>query len=122
MEVEYMKYVKAIGVLFVSIICLTMISTQATAHSPGFMNLKYSENDLRVIIFHFSLSPFRSHYVYRIEIEINGELILEENYDTQPRFFFLKYNFEITAEPGDEITVTAYCSLFGQKTKTITLN
>ena len=114
-----MKYVKAIAILFVSIMCLTILGTQASAHPPGFMNLKYEENNLRVFIIHFSIAPFGSHYVYRIEVEVNGQQVQDENYDQQQRFIFLIYNFDITAQIDDEITVNAYCSLFGQKTKTL---
>jgi hypothetical protein len=116
-----MRYVKTGALLLVLILCLTLIGTQASAHPPGFMNLKYEDNNLRVLIIHFSISPFGSHYVYRIDIEINGEPYETQNYETQQRFMFLIYNFDVVAEPGDEITVTAYCSLFGLKTKSITV-
>ncbi|KYK30383.1 MAG: hypothetical protein AYK22_03885 [Thermoplasmatales archaeon SG8-52-3] len=116
-----MNYIKKISLFFVIIMCLSLIGTQASAHPPGFMNLKYEENNLRVLIIHFSIAPKGSHYVYRIEIEVNGELVQEENYEQQERFIFQIYNFEISAEPGDEIIVTAYCSLFGQKVKSITV-
>jgi len=114
-----MRYVKASAVLLVLIMCLTIIGTQASAHPPGLIFSKYEENNLKVLITHFSISPFGSHYIYRVEIDVNGELVEEQNYEKQDRFIFLIYKFNITAEPGDEITFTAYCSLFGQKSKSI---
>lgn len=116
-----MKYVKIIAILSVTLISIAMIGTQASAHPPGFMQLKHDNNNLRIIILHFSISPFSSHYVYRIEIEVNGEVVFEENYEQQPRFFINIYNFDIIAQSGDVITVNSYCSLFGQKSKTLTV-
>jgi len=52
-------------------------------------------------------------------IEVNGQTYDSQNFDEQPRFIFNMYEFEVLAEQGDEIKVTAFCSLFGQKTKTI---
>ncbi|UCF49771.1 MAG: hypothetical protein JSU91_08480, partial [Thermoplasmatales archaeon] len=110
-----MKYTKTSAILLVLIMCITLIGTQASAHPPGFINLKYEENNLRVFMTHFSILPTGSHYVYRIEIEVNGEIVQQEDYDQQQRFIFLIFNFDIILEPGDEITLSAYCSLFGQK-------
>jgi hypothetical protein len=116
-----MKYLKTSAMFLVLFMCLTIIGTQASAHPPGFMNLKYEENNLKILIIHFSISPFGSHYIYKLDIEVNGESVESELYEQQERFIFLFYNFELIAEPGDEITVNAFCSLFGQKEKSITV-
>ena len=113
-----MRYVKIFAIFGFASMTIPMFVSQSSAHPPGLMLINYEENNLNVKIFHFSLFP-RSHHIFRILISINGELVEEEGYITQPGFFINSYKFTISAQPGDEITVEAYCSLFGQKTKTI---
>jgi hypothetical protein len=116
-----MKMIKTSAICIITLIILTIFSVQATAHPPGFVNAKYDGNSLKVTIIHFSISPFRSHYIYRIEVEKNGQQYLVENYEKQPRFIFFTYSYTVEAEAGDELTIKTSCSLFGQKSKTITV-
>jgi hypothetical protein len=115
-----MKYVKILPIFILALICIPMLGIQASAHSPSLMSLNYEEDNLRVIILHLTVTP-RAHRVFRILISINGELVEEEGYGKQPGFFLNFYKFPITAQPGDEITLQAFCSFFGQKTKSITV-
>ena len=114
-----MKFMKISTICVITMAVLTILGSQAAAHPPGFVVPKYEENSLKVTIIHFTLSPFRSHYVYRIEIEKNGQEYILDNYEEQPRFFFFSYTYYVETEVGDELTVTAFCSLFGQKSRTI---
>ena len=116
-----MKLMKISVICVIMILISLLIGVQAAAHPPGFVKPKYKENSLKVTIIHFSISPFRSHYVYKIEIEKNGQDYLVETYEKQPRFIFFSYVYTVEAEVGDVLTVTTYCSLFGQKSKTITV-
>ena len=97
-----------------------MVSTQAAAHNPGYMKLDYEPDTLQVSILHFSFAP-KIHYVYKIDIEKNGVLYSTESYTSQPRFLFFRYSYSVTATTGDELTVTAYCSLFGKITRSMTI-
>ncbi len=97
-----------------------MVSMQAAAHNPRYMRLDYEPDTLQVLILHFSLAP-KVHYVYKVDVEKNGELYTSESYTNQQRLFFFRYNYNVTAISGDELTVTAYCSLFGKLTKSITV-
>ena len=109
------------AVMMACIIVLSVTGMPASAHPPSFVNLKHEDDTLQVLVIHFSLVPFAFgiHHVYKIEIEKNGQTYDSQNFDEQPRFIFNMYEFEVLAEQGDEIKVTAFCSLFGQKTKTI---
>ncbi len=107
------------AVLMVCILVLSLTGVQANAHPPSFIHLKHEDDTLRILAIHFTINPIGIHHIYKIEIEKNGALYSAENLDRQPRFIFNLYEFEVIAEQGDEITVTAFCSLFGQKTKTL---
>lgn len=107
------------AVLIVCILVLSVIGIQVSAHPPSFINPKHEDDTLKILVIHFTINPIGIHHVYKIEIEKNGALYSAENFDQQPRFIFNIYEFEVIAEQGDEITVTAFCSLFGQKTKTL---
>jgi hypothetical protein len=111
---------KYIGILLVMVIGLLMASTQAAATSPRYMRLQFQPNTLTVIILHFSPIT-KIHYVYKVDVEQNGTLIDSQVYQNQPRFFFFIYTYDINATTGDQLNVTAYCSLFGKLTRTTTV-
>ncbi len=102
------------------IIGALMISTQAAAHNPRYMRLAYQPSTLSVLILHFSFAP-KIHYVYKVDIEKNGDLYSTESYTSQPKLLFFQYSFNVNATTGDELTVTAYCSLFGKLTRSLTI-
>lgn len=97
-----------------------MVSMQAAAHRPGYMKLDYEPGTLQVLIVHFSIAP-KNHYVYKVDIEKNGVLYASEIYPNQQKFIFVRYTYNVTASSGDELTVNAYCSLFGTNTRSITI-
>jgi hypothetical protein len=106
----------------VLILGLTVMGTQASATSPRFMKLSYEPQTetLKVIILHFS--PLRSeHYVYKVDVEKNGNIVTSQLYTNQPRFFFYSYTYNVNVTTGDELTVTAFCNLFGKLTRSITV-
>jgi len=111
---------KSMVVIFVLFIGLVMTSMQAGATSPRYMKLQYQPNTLTVTILHFS-PVTKIHYVYKVDVEKNGNLVDTQLYQSQPRFFFNTYTYGINATAGDMLTVTAYCSLFGKLTRSTTL-
>lgn len=115
-----MKYGKYVIVGLVLLIFSSMVSMQAAAHNPGYMKLAYEPDTLQVSILHFSFAP-KIHYVYKVDIEKNGVLYSTESYTSQPRFLFFRYSYDVTATTGDELSVTAYCSLFGKITRSTTV-
>jgi hypothetical protein len=111
---------KSMVLVFMLLIGFLMTSMQASATSPRYMRLQYEPTTATITILHFS--PITTiHYVYKIDIEKNGNLIESTLYQSQPRFFFSTYTFDIDAVSGDQLTVTAYCSLFGKLTRSMTV-
>jgi hypothetical protein len=115
-----MKWKKYIGIFVVLFIGLSMISIGAGATSPRYMKLQYQPDNLKVTILHFSPIT-KIHFVYKVDVEKNGGLVTSELYSSQPRFFFFSYTYNVSATSGDQLTVTAYCSLFGKLTRSITI-
>jgi hypothetical protein len=115
-----MKNRKYIAIFSIFIIGLFMMSMQVGATAPRYMKLVYTPGNLKVTILHFSPFP-KFHYVYKVDVEKNGVLVVSQQYTSQPRIFFYTYSYEITASSGDQITVTANCVLFGKLIRSITL-
>jgi hypothetical protein len=117
-----MKAKKYFVLVVVLIIGLTTMGMQAVATSPRYMKLVYQPQTqtLSVTVLHFS-PAVKIHYVYKIDVLKNANPDSTHLYTSQPKFFFYTYTYNVTATTGDELTVTAYCSLFGKLTRSITL-
>jgi hypothetical protein len=118
-----MKFLKFLAIITTLLLAMTMMTLGGGATSPRYIGLKYDAQThmLNIKVVHFSPAP-KIHYVYRVEIDINGETIQAHLYTSQPRILLLSYTYNITINPGDTLTVSAYCVLWGnlQKSETIT--
>ena len=101
-------------------IIMIIFSSQAFAHPPQDMVLDYNvtTSTLDVTITHNTLDPM-SHYVYKVEIKVNGDLYLSKLYTSQPTSSTFSYNYTVLTNTSDQISVTAFCILFGSITKTL---
>jgi glyoxylate utilization-related uncharacterized protein len=117
-----MKYVKYLTLFTVFLLSSTLLGISGSATSPRYINLQYqpSTHTLKVTVIHFS-PAVKIHYVYRIAIEKNGELYQAYLYEKQPGVFLLKYTYNVSVNPGDTLTVSAYCILWGYLSKTKTI-
>ena len=118
-----MKHIKYLAFLTAVLLSSTMLCFQTNAPSPRYLGLQYNaqSHTLKVTIVH--LTPaVKIHYVYRVEIDINGAVYQAHLYRSQPRFIVFSYTYNVTANPGDTLTVSAYCILWGniQRSQTIT--
>ena len=106
------KYI-VIGTLLLSTIFLAM---PVLAHPPQDMVLDYNleTSELSVTITHLTPAP-TVHYIFKIDIELNDEVINSEEYASQPTTDTFTYIYIVEAEFGDVITVTAYCNISGKK-------
>jgi hypothetical protein len=118
-----MRSLKVVGIFVIGLFITVSLMPLGNATPPRYMKLKYqdSTNTLTVIITH--ITPVRSiHYIYRIIVEKNGVLEQVHFYNKQPRFFINIYEYNLSANPGDVITVSAYCVLFGYNTGSTTVS
>lgn len=106
--------------VFLMLVITPLLGIQAIAHPPDKVDLVYDldEQILYVTITHVTIDP-NSHYIYKVEIEKNSVLYLTEQYTSQSTLNTFTYNYSVEAEVGDELTVTAFCSLFGQLSNSI---
>ncbi|HVQ00189.1 MAG TPA: hypothetical protein VMT57_01615 [Candidatus Thermoplasmatota archaeon] len=109
-----MNHNKLVAIVGVLIICCTAMATGVSATAPRYIGLKYNmqTQTLTVKVIHFSPAP-KIHYVYRIEIDKDGQVYQSYVYQKQPGIFLLKYTYNVTASPGQTLTVSAYCVLWG---------
>lgn len=92
------------------------------AHPPQGIELSYDYESqiLSVTITHNTIDE-NSHYIYKVEVEKNGDTAISDNYDSQPTRDIFTYFYDIEADTGDELDVTAFCSLFGDLTESLTV-
>ena len=108
------KQVKIILFLIFTIIIFPFINSQVAAHTPEKMTLTYDLNAhmLNVTITHI-VSNTTNHYIKTVTVEKNNVLVLTKQYDSQPSTTTFTYSYPLVAIGGDELKVTAYCSISG---------
>jgi len=108
-----------------TLLSLTLIVLPAPvlAHPPATMDLDYSPETqtLSIAITHQVSDP-DNHYVKKIEVTENGFPLLTEEYTSQPSPSSFTYTYTVSAGEGDVLDVTAYCNLFGNIKKQITVS
>jgi len=117
---KYSKSIITLCTLLAAIFCLTIIPMTAKAHPPGSVTLSYSlsAQTLMVTIVHNSSSP-NSHYIDKVVVKKNGKPAGSYTYQNQPDPSEFSYTYNLSANIGDVIEVTAFCSSYGTKTATL---
>jgi sulfur carrier protein ThiS len=112
------------GRVFVFILLLVaggyIIMTPVAAHPPSDMTVTYHEllKDLSVSITHTVPNP-GEHYIKEVTVAINGKVVNDSRYTSQPAPDTFTYTYPIDTVSGDEISVTATCSLTGSISRTL---
>lgn len=99
---------------------LTFCPGQISAHSPSDVKLTYDlqAQTLKATITHTRFSD--GHYINKVEIRKNGNLVMLQEYKSQPSEAFV-YTYKVTAAAGDILEVTAYCNRFGSRAEKMTV-
>jgi hypothetical protein len=94
---------------------------QVKAHNPSSMTLEYNSGNetLSVTISHSS-GNFNTHYIFEVNITLNGGQAIDQGYTSQPSNTFT-YNYNLTAMAGNVIEVTARCTQAGIITRSLTV-
>jgi len=92
----------------------------ANAHVPKEISLAHDMQTqmLQATITHTNFSA--NHYIYKVEIRKNGNLVSLQEYKSQPSETFT-YDYNIMGAAGDLIEVKAYCSRFGSRSASLTV-
>ena len=108
--------------IFVVLMLLTtaFFSSYALAHPPQDMVLQYDiETEILSVKITHNTPAQNIHYINKIEIRRNDQIVVTELYESQPTTSEFTYNFDVQAEVGDELAVTAYCNIQGSITRSI---
>ena len=110
-------------VIVLMLVTAPLLGAQVFAHPPQDMTLTYNIDTitLDVTITHQVINP-NDHYIYKVDIKKNDVLILTENYGSQPSTSTFTYSYSVDANVGDQLKVTAYCSIAGSITRQITVS
>jgi hypothetical protein len=104
--------------IIVSMLAGCIIVSPASANPPTEMLLSYNEQsrDLSVVITHPVPDP-QAHYIKNVIVSINGKMVNDSQYTSQPAPDIFTYTYPIVTVPGDKIEVTASCVLAGSLTR-----
>jgi len=107
-------------IAIVSLLYVTSATLNVKAHSPADLTLDYDSNTevLTVTIIH-GVSDRNSHYIESVYITVNGSMVLNKLYTSQPTSSTFSYTYNITANEGARIQVTATCIVGGDNTECI---
>ena len=104
-------------------VSLLLIQGNALAHAPSNLSMDYdeAEQSLEVTVTHTVSDP-TDHYIERIEVTRNGELIIDEDYNEQPSDSTFTYSYDIETTSGDTLQAEAFCNRFGTLTGTLEIS
>ena len=82
----------------------------AAGHSPMDMTISYDPNTAKiyVTITHIVDDP-ATHYLSRVKVKLNGNVISDPDYKSQPTKDTFTLTYDVNAHAGDEVWVTATC-------------
>lgn len=121
-----MQFKKKSGLILISafllIIGFSLNSMDISSHSPSNLTLEYdfSHQELTVNLVH-SVANMNNHYIIDIDIWRNDDYVGNYNYTSQPTMSVFSYTYNLTADVGDILEVTAECNQGGSQTKQITV-
>jgi hypothetical protein len=101
---------------------ITITNLSVKAHNPSDMNLVYSSisDELQVTITHTVANP-NTHYIHTVTIRVNGSIDSTNPYTSQPTTSTFVYVYNVTANMGATIQVTADCTQAGTITRFLTV-
>jgi desulfoferrodoxin (superoxide reductase-like protein) len=102
--------------LFGTVLILLAIAGPLLAHPPDSIAVSVdSTRFLSVDVYHSVQSA--DHYIARISVSLNGKLTITQNFSSQSsEAEQYAYYRLVDAKPGDKVSVTAECNIFGRKT------
>lgn len=112
---------KRIGLSILVGLCVLFLQPGAAAHPPGKIILEFDqETSILKIVMPHQVKDVTEHIIEKVEIKLNGEEILTQEFLTQQdkeeqTALYLIHD----AKSGDKLEVTAHCNVFGKKKETL---
>lgn len=118
------KHVLSIRSGFAMIMALILAAPSlASAHAPKEVKLSMAADMKQLTVTLTHKSPFPGwHYIKVVRIAKNGEIVSTQEYKNQPDKETFDYIYPVAAVAGDEIEVTATCSVTGSKSVKLIVN
>ena len=98
------------AVLFLLITGTALLAFPAAAHAPSNITIVYNPDmhKLFVTVIHPVDDP-ATHYLKSVQVRLNGNVISDPQYTSQPSKTAPIYSYDVMANPGDSVWVTATC-------------
>ena len=105
--------------LVILALAVCLIAVPAAAHSPAGMDISFDPNTAKisVTITHQVDDP-ATHYLSRVKVKLNGNVISDPDYKSQPAKDTFTLTYDVNAAAGDEVWVTTTCVRGGVLEKT----
>jgi len=104
--------------LLITIPVSSMVPFLVSAHAPESMELSYDHENRNLTVTITHTTPLsETHYVESVEVFRNNISIIRETYTSQPELRTFTLYFDVFAEDGDIIKVTAVCNVYGSLTE-----
>jgi hypothetical protein len=107
--------------VLVGVLAVCLFAGAAAAHPPKDVSLEFDpDNHMLTVTATHDTRDVTKHYVGTIQVSLNGDKIIEQKFKSQltPDIQVTHY-FIYDAKMGDELSVTALCSIAGKKTVTL---
>jgi len=116
----YHSRLTAVLHIVVAVLIVCLLIPLVSAHPPSGMSVTYQElsKELLVSITHDVPNP-GEHYIHEVTVSINGKVVNNYRYTSQPAPNTFTYTYPVETVMGDEIKVTATCSLAGSIARTV---
>jgi desulfoferrodoxin (superoxide reductase-like protein) len=96
---------------------ITAAAGSVFGHPPDRVSAEFdAETHLLTVAVDHHVKDGVKHFIHRIEVELNGEKVIQQDFLGQPDMQEQEAIYRIAdAAVGDKIEVTAECNIFGKK-------
>jgi hypothetical protein len=109
------------SVILVCFAAVLMLAGAGLAHPPKDVQVEFNpDNHMMMVMAMHDTKDATKHFVGTIEVSLNGDKLIDQKFKSQPTADMQMGHYLINdAKIGDQLTVTASCSIAGKKTVTI---
>ena len=113
---------KALVSCLIVLLIITILPTPSLAHPPSGIQMEYDigTQKLNVTITHNTGNP-GTHYIYKVTVKRNNDLVIDEQYTSQPTSSVFTYTYDVAAADGDILEAYAECNQGGSQTEQLTV-
>jgi hypothetical protein len=101
---------RGIPAILVLTVTICFLILPVTAHAPSGISIANNPDmhKISVTITHPVDDP-KTHYIQRVHVKLNGNVISDPDYKSQPGKNSFTYTYDAAANPGDTVWVIATC-------------